>query len=211
MFDLDNTLTRHGTYTPFLWHAARRRPLRLAWLPLLLAAGLGCALGLLGREHMKALMLRAVLGGIDEQRLNALAAGFAERLCARGLRPGAAAALAGHRAAGDTLVLATAAFEFCAQPLARHLGFHHCVASRAQIRDGRLTGAIEGVSCRGAEKLTRVRRALPAAGAAGHVVAYSDHHVDLPLLEWADEAVAVNPTRRLARAARSRGWRIEHW
>ena len=34
---------------------------------------------------------------------------------------------------------------------------------------------------------------------------------DLPMLEWADEAVAVNPTARLARVAAERGWRVEKW
>jgi phosphoserine phosphatase len=43
------------------------------------------------------------------------------------------------------------------------------------------------------------------------VIAYSDHHADLPLLHWADKAVAVNPTRRLAATAGIEGIAIEDW
>jgi len=37
---------------------------------------------------------------------------------------------------------------------------------------------------------------------------YSDSASDLPLLEWADEAVAVRPDARLRAHAELRGWRI---
>ena len=40
------------------------------------------------------------------------------------------------------------------------------------------------------------------------MVAYSDSHVDLPLLRWAHKGVAVNPSRRLRRCARSEGLEI---
>jgi len=38
--------------------------------------------------------------------------------------------------------------------------------------------------------------------------ALSDSVLDLPLLEEAGEAIAVNPDRRLRREARRRGWKI---
>jgi phosphoserine phosphatase len=37
---------------------------------------------------------------------------------------------------------------------------------------------------------------------------YSDSRNDLPLLEWADRAVAVNPDEVLRAEALARGWRI---
>ena len=44
-----------------------------------------------------------------------------------------------------------------------------------------------------------------------HVRFYSDHASDAPVLDWADEPVAVNPHDRLARLAKERGWPVEDW
>src|SRR6266705_216686 len=43
------------------------------------------------------------------------------------------------------------------------------------------------------------------------LLAYSDHHADLPLLTAATRAVAVNPTRKLQAAAALYGFSIENW
>jgi phosphoserine phosphatase len=40
---------------------------------------------------------------------------------------------------------------------------------------------------------------------------YSDHVSDWPVLEWADTAIAVNPSKGLRRMAGKRGWRIVDW
>ena len=44
-----------------------------------------------------------------------------------------------------------------------------------------------------------------------HVRFYSDHASDVPVFDWADEPVAVNPHDRLLILARQRGWRIDDW
>jgi phosphoserine phosphatase len=56
-----------------------------------------------------------------------------------------------------------------------------------------------------------VQRALSADRAQACVIAYSDHHSDLPLLRWADRAVAVCPSAALAAAATAEGFVIESW
>ncbi|MCH8863491.1 MAG: haloacid dehalogenase-like hydrolase, partial [Proteobacteria bacterium] len=74
---------------------------------------------------------------------------------------------------------------------------------------------IEGANCYGEPKLEMLKVALAdSAGGGGqppHIVAYSDHSSDLPLLEWADEAVAVNPSASLRRIATERGFEIVDW
>ncbi len=41
--------------------------------------------------------------------------------------------------------------------------------------------------------------------------AYADSISDLPMLEAVGNPVAVNPDRRLAAAARERGWQLRRW
>jgi hypothetical protein len=43
------------------------------------------------------------------------------------------------------------------------------------------------------------------------IIAYSDHHSDLPFLHFADEAIAVDPTPRLGRMARPYAFSVENW
>ena len=43
------------------------------------------------------------------------------------------------------------------------------------------------------------------------VRAYSDHVSDAPLLEWADQAFAVNAHAPLVALARARGWTVFDW
>ncbi len=43
------------------------------------------------------------------------------------------------------------------------------------------------------------------------VTFFSDSITDLPLLSKVDVPIAVNPDRRLLRAARARGWQVQNW
>ena len=38
---------------------------------------------------------------------------------------------------------------------------------------------------------------------------YSDSASDVPLMELADQPIAVNPSKKLAQIAKQRGWQIE--
>ena len=75
IYDLDKTITRAATWTPFLVHAARAHaPWRLALLPIAAAGVLGYAAGLVGRGGLKCWAQRVMLGPrIDAQALDALA------------------------------------------------------------------------------------------------------------------------------------------
>src|SRR5687768_11309458 len=63
IYDMDRTITRTGTYTPFLIHAARRlTPWRLLLLPLALLAMLGYAAKLFDRKRLKEINQHLLLG-----------------------------------------------------------------------------------------------------------------------------------------------------
>lgn len=216
VFDLDRTITRRGTYLPFLVFAAwRRQPWRLAFLPAALAAMAGYKLGLMTRGQLKERMLAWLLGAPERTVVAALAMAFVERLMAQGLKPGALAAIAAHRAAGDRLILATASFDFYAREFARRLGFCGLVATRAAWdQAGRLLPRIDGANCYGPAKLAMLRAHLRQAGieeGSLHLVFYSDDRADLPTLEWARQGYVVDPRRGFARQARRMGFPILAW
>ena len=212
IFDLDGTITKRGTYTPFIIFVARRNPPKFLHAFSIIAAMLLYKLRLLARERLKEIMLKAALGGARRKDVSAYAVAFAKRCIRKGLRPGAVHAIARHRAAGDLLVLATASFEFYAECLGRRLGFDTIVGTKAEWNDDdTLSGRIAGFNCRGPEKLRRISGLLPDLRDRYRVVAYSDNYVDVPLLCWADQAIAVNPNRRLRSLAAREGFQVVDW
>jgi putative phosphoserine phosphatase/1-acylglycerol-3-phosphate O-acyltransferase len=135
------------------------------------------------------------------------AAGLAELV-----QPYAPAVLAGHRADGRLLVLATTSPVDLVAPFAELAGFDDVVGTRYASSDGRYTGGIDGDFVWATGKLAAVRRWAAASGvdlAASH--AYSDSVFDVPLLRAVGHPHAVNPDRRLRALATVQRWPVEHW
>ena len=217
IYDMDKTITATPTWTRFLVHAARARaPRRLALMPLVGLGGLGYLLKLVDRRRLKQIAQRLLLGhALTPAELAAVAEQFAEAEVAKGVLHGARERIAADRAAGYRLVMATASHGYYAGAIARRLGFDDVVATQAK-RDGqgRILSLIEGDNCYGPVKLRMIESWMAGAGLARadlHVRAYSDHVSDAPLLEWADEAFAVNAHGPLATLAARRGWPMLDW
>jgi HAD superfamily hydrolase (TIGR01490 family) len=217
VYDMDKTITATPTWTRFLVHAARcRAPWRLALLPAVGMAGVGYLLKVLDRAGLKQVSQRLMLGSaLAPEEMARVAESFAEREVTHGVLHGARERIAADRAAGCRLVMATASHGYYAAAIARRLGFDAVVATQASRNaEGHLLSAIEGDNCYGAAKLRMVEAWLADAGidrADAHVRAYSDHVSDAPLLEWADEAFAVNAHAPLRALAAARGWPVLDW
>jgi phosphatidylglycerophosphatase C len=212
IFDLDGTITRRDTYAAYLLGYLGRHPSVWPRLPSLALALARPAGEPRDEGRLKAAALRAVFAGLDRAQVEAWNDRFVPWCLRRLLRADAAARIATHRQAGHRLLLATASLDLYVRRLAGELGFDQVVCTRAAwTPDGRVAGTLDGGNLKGESKLAAVRRALPAQQPAPFVVAYSDHHADLPLLRWADRAVAVCPTARLAAAAAAEGIAVEHW
>ena len=211
IFDLDGTITRRDTYAAYLLGYLRRHPEAWRRLPCF-AFSLARPATRAAPGARKAAALGAVFGGADRARIEAWNDVFVPWCRARLLRADAAARIAAHRRAGHRLLLATASLDLYVSRLARELGFDETICTRAAWNaEGRITGALDGGNLKGEAKLAAVRRVVPAGREAPFVIAYSDHHADLPLLRWADRAVAVCPTARLAAAALAEGFAVEEW
>jgi HAD superfamily hydrolase (TIGR01490 family) len=217
IYDMDRTVTRWATYTPFLLHCAlRRAPWRLALLPLVLASMAAYLARLIDRARLKEINHALLLGrAIHPRDLKPLVDGFAAATIARNIRPGALEAIARDKAQGRRLVLATASYRLYADAIADRLGFDDVIGTGSMIGlDERVHYRIDGENAYGAAKLRMIASWVEKSGLTGkhgHVRFYSDHASDKPAFEWADEPVAVNPHARLVRLARERGWAIEDW
>ncbi|MVW58198.1 HAD-IB family phosphatase [Sphingomonas chungangi] len=217
IYDMDRTITRTGTYTPFLIHAAlHRAPWRLLFLPFALLAMLGYALKMMTRARLKEINQSLLLGRrISRADLAPLTASFAERVWQLNTLPGALRQIEEDRAAGRRLVLATASYRLYVEAIAAKLRFDDVIATNSIIGiDARVTAKIDGENCYGPAKLRMIESWFRAEGidrAKVKVRFYSDHASDAPVMEWADEPFAANPSTKMRALSAKRGWPIVDW
>lgn len=194
-FDVDGTITTRDCVIPFMRcvAGARRIVPRLGVRPDRLIPVLAGR----DRDRLKALAAAAAFRGQRYDDLCAIGASFAEMIHERWLRSDTLAALQRHREDGDRTVLVSASFEVYLRPLAGLLGVDDVLATRLDVRDGIVTGALDGPNCRGPEKVARLHDWLGDRSTV-RIVAYGDSVGDREMLADADEAHWVTRDGRVA-------------
>jgi len=212
LYDLDRTITVRPTFTPFLVHmAVRQGGWRLIALPVWVLAMIGYKIGLYGRRPLKTFGLTVLVGRtVRNARLQPAIDAFVSKQIARNVRPGALHQIRQDCAAGAVPVIVTAAPEIYAESIARLLGIDVCIATRHQrLGNGDLLAGIAGENNYGEEKVRRVEAWLAEAGfdrGDCELIAYTDHHSDAPILQFADEGILVGDFTKP-----SGRWKQVHW
>jgi HAD superfamily phosphoserine phosphatase-like hydrolase len=217
IYDMDRTITRRATYTPFLIHAASKlAPWRLVLLPFVVLSMLAYVAKLIDRGRLKEINYRLLVGGgIDPVRLEPVIQSFADRQLATNILPGARASIAADREAGRRIVMATASYRLYAGAIAERLGIRDVIATETQLdTKGRIIARIEGSNCYGDAKLAMIETWLQREGLtreAVHIRFYSDHVSDAVVHHWSDEPFATNAHDRLVKVAKAEGWEVLDW
>jgi HAD superfamily hydrolase (TIGR01490 family) len=214
IFDMDRTITRAGTYSPWLIYWARREaPWRLALLPVSLICGAAYLVGLVSRARLKELNHALLMGdAAPRARVEAVAAAFAARIIARGVYPDALQRLDAERAEGRRIVLATASYAFYVRAIADALGIGDFVATGSVWNGDRLCARLDGPNCYGQAKRDMVDAWLAANKLSNAPIRFfSDHVSDVPMFERADECVVTTPSPKLRAVAQARCWPIVDW
>jgi HAD superfamily hydrolase (TIGR01490 family) len=129
------------------------------------------------------------------------------------LTPAGQARVAWHQQQGHRVVILSASIEEIVKPVAQVLGLgqdYRC--TYLTVQDDRYTGQLIGPTCYGPGKVYWANHWLEENRLElNDSYFYTDSSSDLPLLELVTHPVAVNPSRKLARIARARGWPIERF
>lgn len=114
-----------------------------------------------------------------------------------------------HRAAGDELAIVTASNSFVSWPIAQRFRIPTLLATELERVGNRYTGRVLGTPTFREGKVIRLLEWLQETG---HTLEgsyfYSDSHNDLPLLQWVDNPVAVDPDPVLRVFAEAVNWPI---
>lgn len=201
-FDVDGTVTtrdcvvpymRRVTGTPRIVAHLATRPHRL--IPVLARRD---------RDRLKMMATSAAFGGRRVDELEAVGVEFARHVRDHWIRPDTLDALTAHIDAGDRVVFVSASYEIYLRPLATLLGVHAVLATRLVAHDGVATGAIDGLNCRGPEKVRRLHewmRTEHGGRDCVRLVAYGDSTGDREMLADADEEHWVSSSRRTENSA----------
>lgn len=208
VFDLDGTITRSDCTLRFLRRALLHRMPRPGLMTLPIDA-VRHRLRMMPDAVFKQRVVRALLRGATRPEVDAISSAILPA-CLADVKPRAIERIAWHRKRGHRLILASASLDLYAIPIGDALGFETTLSTRTEWRDGRLTGAFDGPNLKGEAKRGAVAAAV-GPGGVERVYAYSDHVSDLPLLQFADEGVAIDPHRALAHVAAETGLPIELW
>ena len=157
-----------------------------------------------------AFSLDPILTYTIDQR-SALLADFMKKCIENMMLEKAQALVNAHKSQGDLCVIVTATNNVITMPIARAFKISNLIATEAELDKNFLTGKIVGVPCyqQGKiEKLNQWLKSQPNNLSLDDSIFYSDSINDLPLLEAANEAVAVDPDHKLLQLSRERDWGI---
>lgn len=204
-FDLDGTLVKGFTALAFLWDNLSRGEIPPQDLVTLTREGLAHRrdpeAGLSAIEKGVELM-----AGRELETLQSRSKVLFRKQIGSSIRPDARRLVRAHREAGHTLVLASAATPFQAEPVAWDLGIDHMLTTELEVKDGRLTGKIRGRPRWGSEKARAVSEFAQAHQVdLGASFAYGNGVEDQEFLRTVGRPVAVRPDSGLSAVARSEG------
>ncbi|MCP4428167.1 MAG: HAD-IB family phosphatase [Chloroflexi bacterium] len=108
-----------------------------------------------------------------------------------------------HQADGRSVIIVSGMFEPILARLANKLGGFDSIGTPLAFENGRFTGRTAEPLTIGPRKVEQLQAYLGRIAAA-----YGDTWRDIPMLELADEPIAVHPDEKLRETAVARGWRI---
>jgi HAD superfamily hydrolase (TIGR01490 family) len=210
-FDLDHTLLNTSSGMHYLWEIINQGRVP-AWYVAYLSLGYQLKWLDFGEAHVR---LINYVGRAGYQETRQFFERWVKRRLLSRLTQQGQAQIAWHQAQGHRVVIISASIEEIVKPVAGHLGLgSDYLCTRLAVAHDRYLGRLNGPQCYGAGKVYWAKKWLAAnkltfPDAIGYF--YTDSSSDLPLLELADHPVAVNPSRKLAKIARARGWAIERF
>ena len=155
------------------------------------------------------------LKGMARAQREALHALFMQNFIEEMMLPASKALIAEHKSKGDYCLIMTATNRFVTEPIAHYLGVDGLIATELEMIDDLYTGKLSGAPNFQDGKVRHLELWLKTRNVTGQTpldlkgsTFYSDSFNDLPLLEYIETAIAVDPDDTLRKIAQERQWKI---
>ena len=184
LFDFDGTITTRDTFLEFIkyYHGNTKFflgfLLSAPWIALM-------TFKIIPNWRTKERVLTWFFAGHKLRDFDSLAYKFCHDVVPKLIRPGALQAIQKHIAEGATVVVISASAENWVRPWCEKYGLN-CLATKLQVKNGIITGKIDGFNCYGPEKEKRIRACYNLKD-YDEVFAYGDSRGDLEMLALAKE------------------------
>ncbi|MBL7872719.1 MAG: haloacid dehalogenase-like hydrolase [Cyclobacteriaceae bacterium] len=181
LFDFDGTLTKEDTLFTFTkyYHGAFKFALGIMILSPILILHI---FKIIPNQKAKEFFLTFFFKNVDIELFNKRGGNFSS-VIETIIRPKAQIELSKHKALGDQITIVTASPENWVKPWCDLNGFH-CIGTKLEVIDGRITGKIAGLNCFGAEKKNRIKSEFDLS-LFDEIVAFGDSVGDLEMLNLA--------------------------
>ncbi|MEI0567611.1 HAD-IB family hydrolase [Brachyspira pulli] len=212
-FDLDKTILSKDSIVPFMKFYLKKNPSSIIYYIALIPYFLLFCLKIINNESVK-YRIAHIFKNIDIEFGDKIGKEFADTVVPTLYYQDALEEIKRLKKEGYTLVLITASFEIYAKYIAKNLGFDRCMGTELWAFRGKYTGYMYGRNCYGSAKRYRLYTESFFTKHSDKNRAYSDSISDLPLFDFADTKVCVNPDKRLKSHAlnnKDKGFIIVNW
>lgn len=207
VLDVDHTLTSHATGLRFIMHGLRRGYVRFRTVMTLPKHVLDYHRGIYGVDDIPEEYKD--LRGVTREFLDTWGNQVFTKKIRNDLFPAGEKFVREAKAAGITLMLSSATFDFIIAILAKYLGIEIFMSTNMRYENGVCTGEMEGRANFATGKIIGVENAIKPLGfSLADVAFFSDSNNDLPLLEKVGYPVPVHADKKLAAVAHERGWKL---
>lgn len=210
-YDMDGTLVSTNLVHSYMFLA--RNEASLSRSVLKTVAGLAKLPAFLVADQLSRALFNELLyagyAGAYQDRLLELAEEHFEDVLKPNIFPGVYELVQSAQKKGLRQVIVSGSLDVLVTPLARHLGIDDVVTNRLEFKDGVATGKLVKPVVAGAVKarlLQEYARAFDVDLLESY--AFSDSYSDYPMLAVVGRPAAVNPDRKLRRAASELEWPV---
>ena len=212
-FDLDKTILSKDSIFPFIKFYLMRNPKSILYHIALIPYFLLFILRIIDNQSIK-YKIAHIFKNIDIEFGDKIGEDFANTIIPKLYYQDALREINKLKNEGYILVLVTASFEIYAKYIAKNLGFNKIMGSELWTFRGKYTGYMYGKNCYGVAKIFRLFTEGFFPKYKYKNIAYSDSISDLPLFNFADTKICVNPDKKLKEYAiknKDDGFIILNW
>jgi phosphatidylglycerophosphatase C len=181
-FDFDGTITKRDSLPEIIKFIKGRFAfyagiiLNTQWL-------LAYRMNLISAEMLKEKVLSYFFSGMPENIFQEQCDLFADSKLLRIIRPEAVAEMDRLRKEGFEMVIVSASAENWIRNFAKRMSLQ-LIATRLQVKNGLITGKIEGMNCKGEEKVIRIKEKWDLTSYK-EIYVYGDSPADKPMMAQA--------------------------